>query len=516
MPAPSLPSDPSHIGPYTVRSRIDSGGQGTVYLAHAADGSPVAVKVLSGTWPGEGRQRERFTKELAAARRVAPFCTAAVVHADMDAETPYIASEYVPGPTLGSAVRGEGPRTGPALDRLAIATATALSAVHEAGVVHRDLKPGNVILGPDGPRVIDFGIARLVDATRQTTTVTGTPAYMSPEQVRGAPASPAGDVFSWAAVMAYAATGRQAFPGQDTMAVIDRVLKCEPELEGVPERLLPVLRACLAKDPTARPTALEVLVMLIGRGEEQTAPPEATLLLTRVSTAVDEGRARIGRAAAEDDGRRPGTDVRGPAGAGAGVGAPGTRGAHVRGAVKATSRRRGPAGWITAGALVALAVLGGLLLWTFRGPLHEVAPTGSTPPVRTVQDSPDGEPEPVTGEATADTGEGADESTGTGGGGPATSPEEAGPSDCQVDPHAWGCPPTAPATCEYEPCGDPTGGGDDGFGAEHGDTEGGADGGPDGGAGGGAEDGPDTGGDGGAETDGSPPPPARESTAEEA
>ncbi|GHC79866.1 hypothetical protein GCM10007079_18370 [Nocardiopsis terrae] len=522
MPVPLLPSDPSHIGPYTVRARIDSGGQGTVYLAHAADGSPVAVKVLSGTWPGEGRQRERFAKELAAARRVAPFCTAAVVHADMDAETPFIASEYVPGPTLGSAVRGEGPRTGPALDRLAIATATALSAVHEAGVVHRDLKPGNVILGPDGPRVIDFGIARLVDATRQTTTVTGTPAYMSPEQIRGAPAGPAGDVFSWAAVMAYAATGRQAFPGQDTMAVIDRVLKCEPELEGVPERLLPVLRACLAKDPTARPTALEVLVMLIGRGEEQAAPPEATLLLTRVSTAVDEGRARIGRAAAEDDGRRPGAQVRGPkndgAGGAEGAGETGggvteTRGAHVRGAVEAGPRRRGPAGWITAGALVVLAVLGGLLLWTFLGPLSEVAPAGSTPPVRTVQDSPNGEPEPVTGESTAGTGEGAgestSESTGTRGGGPATSPEEAGPPDCQADPHAWDCPPTAPATCEHEPCGDPTEGGADAVGAEHGDTEGGAGGGPDGGA--------DTGGDHGAEkTDGPPPPPARESTAEEA
>ena len=293
MTTPLTPSDPTTIGPYTLAARIDAGGQGTVYLGHADDGSPAAVKVLTGLWGEDGRQRARFARELAAARTVAPFCTAAVLDADMDADVPYIASEYVPGPTLRSAVLDEGPRTGAALDRLAIATVTALAAVHEAGVVHRDLKPGNVILGPDGPRVIDFGIARFTDATQQTTTVAGTPAYMAPEQIQGLPAASAGDMFSWAAVMAYAATGRHAFPGENTMAVIDRVLSAEPDLRDVPERLLPVLGRCLEKDPAARPSAVEVLDRLIGRTPSVAAPVERTAVLEEVSTAVDQGTARI-------------------------------------------------------------------------------------------------------------------------------------------------------------------------------------------------------------------------------
>ncbi|WP_304454947.1 serine/threonine-protein kinase [Nocardiopsis sp. YSL2] len=293
MTTPLTPSDPTTIGPYTLSARIDAGGQGTVYLGHADDGSPAAVKVLTGLWGEDGRQRARFARELAAARTVAPFCTAAVLDADMDADVPYIASEYVPGPTLRSAVTDEGPRTGAALDRLAIATVTALAAVHEAGVVHRDLKPGNVILGPDGPRVIDFGIARFTDATQQTTTVAGTPAYMAPEQIQGLPAASAGDMFSWAAVMAFAATGRHAFPGENTMAVIDRVLSAEPDLEEVPERLRPVLSQCLDKDPAARPSAVEVLDRLIGRASSAAAPVARTAVLEEVSTAVDQGTARI-------------------------------------------------------------------------------------------------------------------------------------------------------------------------------------------------------------------------------
>ncbi|WP_306371430.1 serine/threonine-protein kinase, partial [Nocardiopsis sp. CC223A] len=292
MTTPLLPTDPSTIGPYTVVSRIDSGGQGTVYLARAADGTQAAVKVLGHTWEGDSRQRDRFAQELAAARRVAPFCTAAVLDADMDADPPYIASEYVPGPTLRSAIEDDGPRTGPDLDRLAIATVTALAAVHEAGVVHRDLKPGNVILGPDGPRVIDFGIARLVDATRQTTTVAGTPAYMSPEQIRGHTLGPASDLFSWAAVMVYAATGHRAFHGGTTLAIVDQVLTSPPDLAAVPERLHPVLERCLDKDPDRRPTAMEVLAALIGGGSLPEAAP-ATLLLEQTSTAVVAATARI-------------------------------------------------------------------------------------------------------------------------------------------------------------------------------------------------------------------------------
>ncbi|MBB6119883.1 protein kinase domain-containing protein [Nocardiopsis algeriensis] len=290
MTTPLTPADPRRIGPYTTTARIAGGGQGTVYLAHTPDGPPAAVKVLSQAWAGDTAQRHRFAKELDAARRVAPFCTAAVLDADMDADMPYIAAEYVPGPTLREAVRDEGPRTGTALDRLAIATVTALTAIHEAGVVHRDLKPGNVILGPDGPRVIDFGIARVVDATQQTTSVAGTPAYMSPEQVRGAQLGPACDMFSWAAVMAYAATGRHAFSGDNTMAVLHRVLAEQPDLHGVPERLLPLLQRCLDKDPDSRPSAAEVLGMLLGRGPMPQAP---TLVLEEACSAVLADTARI-------------------------------------------------------------------------------------------------------------------------------------------------------------------------------------------------------------------------------
>ncbi|WP_026127440.1 serine/threonine-protein kinase, partial [Nocardiopsis lucentensis] len=283
MTTPLGSSDPERIGPYTLSARIDGGGQGMVYLGHAQDGTPAAVKVLTPSWGDDTRQRARFAQELAAARRVAPFCTAAVLDADMDGPVPYIASEYVPGPTLRSAVRDGGPREGAVLDRLAIATVTALTAVHEAGVVHRDVKPGNVILGPDGPRVIDFGIARLDDATRHTTGVVGTPAYMSPEQVRGQTVGPASDVFSWAAVIAFAATGRHAFPGETTMEVVDRVLRDAPDLEGVPDRLRPVLERCMDKDPAARPRAVDVLGTLLGTGPA-TAPLAPTAVLEQAAT----------------------------------------------------------------------------------------------------------------------------------------------------------------------------------------------------------------------------------------
>ncbi|MFV2196397.1 serine/threonine-protein kinase [Nocardiopsis sp. LOL_012] len=297
MTTPLTPSDPTRIGPYTITARISGGGQGMVYLGETGEGSPAAVKVLASDWGEDARQRARFAQELEAARRVAPFCTAAVLDADMDADVPYIASEYVPGPTLLAAVREEGPREGAALDRLAIATVTALTAVHGAGVVHRDFKPGNVILGPDGPRVIDFGIARVDDATRHTTGIVGTPAYMSPEQVRGAAVGPASDLFAWASVMVFAATGSRAFPGESTMEVVSQVVEAEPDLTAVPERLLPVLARCLAKDPAARPSAAEVLAVLLGHGTGP-APVEATTVMEQASTAVDDGTAVISPVAA--------------------------------------------------------------------------------------------------------------------------------------------------------------------------------------------------------------------------
>ncbi|WP_226899714.1 serine/threonine protein kinase [Nonomuraea phyllanthi] len=260
---------PEFVGPYRVVRQLGEGGQGMVYLATAPDGTPVAVKVLREGVPGDGR----FAKEIAAARRVEPFCIAQVLDASLGAR-PYIVTEYVDGPSLQQA----GLHAGADLQRLAVATATALAAIHRAGVVHRDFKPANVLLGRDGPRVIDFGIARAMDAAlTRTSSIVGTPAYMAPEQFMGAPAGPAVDVFAWGSVMVYAATGAPPFGNDSLPAVLRRIQYEEPRLDGVPEPLRSIVYACLAKNPAARPAMQDVLFRLIG-GQAPApapAPPQA-------------------------------------------------------------------------------------------------------------------------------------------------------------------------------------------------------------------------------------------------
>ncbi|QKG21999.1 serine/threonine-protein kinase [Actinomadura verrucosospora] len=231
---PLTPDDPQVAGPYRLAGRLGMGGQGVVYLAHDAAGTPVAVKVLRAEIAAEPRVRERFTKEIANARRVDPFCIAQVLDASLDGPRPYIVTEYVEGPSLQQAGR----RDGAALQRLAVATATALAAIHEAGVVHRDFKPSNVLLGPDGPRVIDFGIARDTEAPLTlTSSIIGTPAYMAPEQFAGEAAGPPVDVFAWGSVIAFAATGRPPFGADTFPAIMHRVLQREPDLGELPEPL---------------------------------------------------------------------------------------------------------------------------------------------------------------------------------------------------------------------------------------------------------------------------------------
>ncbi|MFI9552073.1 serine/threonine protein kinase [Nonomuraea endophytica] len=241
---------PPSVGPYRIVRKLGEGGQGVVYLGVAPDGTPVAVKVLR-----EGG----FEREIAAARRVEPFCIAQVLDASAGG-TPYIVTEFVDGPSLAEAGR----HSGADLDRLAVATATALAAIHRAGVVHRDFKPGNVLLGRDGPRVIDFGIARAGTSLTVTSSVVGTPAYMAPEQLAGAGVGPAADVFAWASVIVFAATGTPPF-GSDTLpAIINRILHNEPRFGDLPDHLRAVVYACLAKDPAARPSMEEVLLRLLG------------------------------------------------------------------------------------------------------------------------------------------------------------------------------------------------------------------------------------------------------------
>lgn len=257
------PADPRRLGGYLLLSRLGSGGQGTVFLGEGDSGERVAVKLLQAV--EDTAARARFIRELAVAKRVSTFCTARVIDADVAGDRPYIVSEFVDGPTLQSLVDAEGPRVGGALERLAISTVTALTAIHQAGVVHRDFKPSNVVLGADGPRVIDFGIAKALDVTSVTASqVIGTPSYMAPEQFKGMVVGPGADVFAWAVTIVYAATGRPAFGADSVPAVIQRILYEDADLAGLTGPLREVVTAALAKDPWERPTAQQVLLRLVG------------------------------------------------------------------------------------------------------------------------------------------------------------------------------------------------------------------------------------------------------------
>ncbi|MEV4243736.1 protein kinase [Streptosporangium canum] len=261
-PGPPAAGDPERIGDYRLTGVLGDGGQGVVYLGRDPSDRRVAVKLLHVRMAADPKVRERFMREAEVTRRVAAFCTAQVLDMGITGDRPYLVSEYIPGPSLKDLVTGDGPRAGSGLDRLAVATLTALAAIHRAGIVHRDFKPDNVIMGPEGPVVIDFGIARVLDGATTSSGLVGTPAYLSPEQLDGHQAGTASDVFSWAATMVFAATGHRAFPGDVAAAVMNAVSNREPDLAGVPERLRPLLAACLAKDPGARPAVSSLLAAL--------------------------------------------------------------------------------------------------------------------------------------------------------------------------------------------------------------------------------------------------------------
>lgn len=270
---PLMPGDPEELGGLELLGRLGQGGQGVVYLARTPMDVRVAVKWLH---PSGGEENlERFLQEAEVARRVAAFCTAAVLSTGVEGGRPYIISEYVEGRSLDRVVRQDGPLAGGDLERLAIGTATALAAIHEADVVHRDFKPGNIIMGPSGPRVIDFGIARtLGPATMTSSTQIGTPAYMSPEQVMGRGLGSAADMFSWAGTMVFASSGRAPFGTDGTHAVMNRLLRSRPDLGLLDGRLGDLVRQCLAKEPASRPTAMDVITHLL-RNPEPGADPLA-------------------------------------------------------------------------------------------------------------------------------------------------------------------------------------------------------------------------------------------------
>jgi cyclophilin family peptidyl-prolyl cis-trans isomerase len=320
---PLRATDPREVGGFRLTARIGEGAQGTVYLGESDIGQRVAVKLLHADFGRDPRARTAFERELAAARRVAPFCTARILAATADDDLPHIITEYVDGPSLKDMIAERGVASPDEQVRLAVGTATALAAIHEAGVVHRDFKPANVLLGADGPKVIDFGIARPLDATSATLTgAVGTPAYMAPEQVAGSPGGAPVDMFAWACTMAFAANGTPPFGADSVPAIMQRILYGEPELGALTERLRDLVAACLAKDPADRRTATQVLQRLLGIG------PDANLLAEGTSAAGAPPGPLPGTAPPQgpSPGVRPGAEpareARTPPGAGPSGGAP--------------------------------------------------------------------------------------------------------------------------------------------------------------------------------------------------
>ncbi|GIG92758.1 serine/threonine-protein kinase [Plantactinospora endophytica] len=281
---PLRPTDPRQLGPCELVGRLGEGGMGTVYLARLADGRSVAVKVIRPDLAHDAEFRRRFRGEVKRARQVPPFCTAEVLDADPDHDPPYLVVEYVDGPSLSTVVADRGPLTPGNLYGLAVGMATALTAIHGAGVIHRDLKPSNVLLPPGSPKVIDFGIARAMHGTgagTRTDQVIGTVAYMAPERfesVTKGVLTPAADVFAWGAVVAYAGTGRTPFAAETPAGTAVRIMTEEPDLDGLTGPLRELVELALAKDPQRRPTTRDLLDRLLAGGPDRVGQVAATLV----------------------------------------------------------------------------------------------------------------------------------------------------------------------------------------------------------------------------------------------
>ncbi|NUP36946.1 MAG: serine/threonine protein kinase, partial [Streptomyces sp.] len=288
---PARPGDPSRIGPYRIIGRLGSGGMGTVHAGLTSDGLRVAVKVIHPAQAEDAEFRARFRREVQLSARVQGPCLVPLLAADPEAAEPWLATAYAPGPTVNQHLADHGPLADGTLCAFATGTAQALAAIHQAGVVHRDVKPQNVILTPAGPRVLDFGIARAADGTSVTRTgvMTGTPGWISPEYYRTSTAGPEGDMFAWGALVAYAATGRLPFGTGAPDVVAFRVMSGDPDLDGVPEQLREILEKALAKEPSDRITAVsaaEACSRLLASQTTQVLGDGAGLEPTRVGELV--------------------------------------------------------------------------------------------------------------------------------------------------------------------------------------------------------------------------------------
>ncbi|WP_432170975.1 protein kinase domain-containing protein [Streptomyces sp. 1222.5] len=385
---------PEYAGHYRLESCLGSGGMGVVHLARSTSGMRLAVKVVHAEFARDPEFRGRFRQEVAAARRVSGAFTAPVVDADPEAERPWMATSFIPGPTLSDQVKRHGPMAPEQLRRLMAGLAEALRDIHRVGVVHRDLKPSNVLLADDGPKVIDFGISRPKDSELRTETgkLIGTPPFMAPEQFRRPrEVGPAADIFALGSVMVHAATGRGPFDSDSPYVVAYQVVHDEPDLTGVPESLAPLVVRCLAKEPDERPTPDELMREL----RSVAASYDTQAFIPAQRTGDDAGR-RTG-----SDGERRAGDTAGPlAGARAGRrdGADGERRLPAAGAGEPEgggrpSRRSLPGRWARrllpgrpvvrrslVAAVAVVLVVGGVctaLLWPRGADGPEVKETGA-------------------------------------------------------------------------------------------------------------------------------------------
>ncbi|MEV4434273.1 protein kinase [Streptomyces sp. NPDC049555] len=315
--------DPRVVGNFRLHRRLGAGGMGVVYLGSDRRGQRVALKVIRPDLAEDQEFRSRFAREVSAARRIRGGCTARLVAADLEADRPWFATQYVPGPSLHDKVNEEGPLSAAQTASIGAALAEGLLAVHDAGVVHRDLKPSNILLSPKGPRIIDFGIAWATGASTLTHvgTAVGSPGFLAPEQVRGAAVTPATDVFALGATLAYAATADSPFGQGSSEVMLYRVVHEEPQLMAVPDALAPLIHACLAKDPEERPSTLQLSLRLKeiaareahGIGEGRPPSPRREPDRPSARRAVEYERQRTERRPGSSPTPRPGPAAGRPA-----------------------------------------------------------------------------------------------------------------------------------------------------------------------------------------------------------
>ncbi|MGV9778419.1 serine/threonine-protein kinase [Streptosporangium sp. NPDC003464] len=322
------PGDPEQVRDYRLLGRLGEGGMGTVYLALAPTGRPVALKMVKAEFAVEDGFAARFHAEVRNARRVASFCTAQVLdNGNAEDDRPYMVTEYIAGTPLSRQIALHGALEPGPLHGVALGVAAALAAIHVAGLVHRDLKPANVILSMSGPRVIDFGIARALDSTQgftQSGEVLGSPGWWAPEQVRGLEITPAADVFAWGCLVAYAGNGRHPYGRGDLITMATRLLNSPPDLGALPAPLDDLVRRATAMDPYQRPTAQDLLIALVGGGIAAPATADPPTLATDMLNRSWEPPADV-----EPDSTRPlavpGTDAPSASPSRAAAAPPGTR-----------------------------------------------------------------------------------------------------------------------------------------------------------------------------------------------